>query len=332
MIIDRNVRIVVIGAGQMANRVHYPSLAGSEDVEIVGVVETRAEPLRATCDRWGIQEGARHLVADPTGYQAVLQALRPDGVYAIGQPDVMLPIWLWCLQNGFNLFIEKPMGFTVHQAEMLAHLAQTDGAITQVGHQRRSAPIMVEMKKRLMREGPILHGVVEFFKCDPTPMVNARDRMLDDGTHAVDTARWICGGEVVRVESECRRIATPDINFFNAMLHFDNGATCLVACNWASGRRVFRAQMHAFRGYADVEIEHDARLFLDGDYEGEHIHTGQVAGSDDFHVLGGFKAKTREFIDSLRTGEDVCTSPFRDAVKTMRVCYAILGQALASGV
>ena len=33
----------------------------------------------------------------------------------------MYPIWHWCLNNDFNLYIEKPMGLTTHQAEALAH-------------------------------------------------------------------------------------------------------------------------------------------------------------------------------------------------------------------
>ncbi|MBZ9936848.1 Gfo/Idh/MocA family oxidoreductase [Mesorhizobium sp. BR1-1-16] len=332
MITDRKVRIAIIGAGNMANNVHYPSLASFDDVEIVGVIETRAERLNTTCDRFGIPASARFLTALDTDYQTILNDLRPDGVYVIGQPEIMYPIWHWCLTNGFNLYIEKPMGLTTHQAEALAYLADSKGLITQVSHQRRTAPILQKIKARLLEKGPIIHGVVEFFKCDVTPMLIARDRMMDDGTHAIDTARWICGGEVVKVESECRRIGVPDINWFGATLHFDNGATCYVVCNWASGRRVFRTQMHVQGGYADVEVEAEGKLYLDNNYKGETLTTQEAAGSDDNFVFGGFAAKNREFIDSLKSGSDSCSSPFRDTVKTMRVCQTILSQALEAGV
>jgi virulence factor len=332
MITDRKVRICIIGAGNMANNVHYPSLASFDDVEIVGVLETRAERLNATCDKFGIPEDARFLLGLDTDYQKVLTDLKPDGVYVIGQPEIMYPIWHWCLINGFNLYIEKPMGLTTHQAEALAYLADSKGLITQVSHQRRSAPILTQVRDRLLEKGPVVHGVVEFFKCDPTPMLIARDRMMDDGTHAIDTARWICGGEVVRVESECRRIGVPDINWFSATLHFDNGASCHVVCNWASGRRVFRAQIHVPGGYADVEVEAEAHIYLDNDYSGETLTTRDAAGSDQNFVYGGFAAKNREFIESLKSGTDMCSSPFRDTVKTMRVCQTILAQAQAAGV
>ena len=159
----------------------------------------------------------------------------------------------------------------------------------------------------------------------------ARDRMLDDGTHAVDTARWICGGEVVQVESHCKRIGVPDINWIGATLHFDNGSTCFVVCSWSSGRRVFRVQMHTIGGYADVEPEKEARLYLGGEYEGTVVRTQDVAGSEEPFIYGGFRNKNREFIDSLKSGIDICSSPFRDTLKTMRVCHTILAQALTSG-
>jgi virulence factor len=331
MIAGRKVRICLIGAGAMASSVHYPSLASFQDVEIVGVIETRRDRLDATCDKHGVPAEARYHVVLDTHYQDILKRLSPDGVYVIGQPEIMYPIWQWCLTNRFNLYIEKPMGLTMHQAEVLAHLAEKNGLTTQVSHQRRSAPIMAAVRNQLLEQGPITHGLVEFFKCDITPMQIARDRMLDDGTHAVDTARWICGGEVVKIESHCKRIGVPDINWIGATLHFDNGSTCFVVCNWSSGRRVFRTQMHTTGSYADVELEREARLYLSGDYEGKFVRTQDAAGSEEPFIYGGFRNKNREFIDSLKSGVDVCSSPFRDTLKTMRVCHTILALDLNGG-
>jgi predicted dehydrogenase len=158
MIKDRKVRICMIGAGSMAGNVHYPSLASRDDVEIVAVIETRADRLTTTCDRFGIAESARFLVRLDTDYQRVVKDLAPDAVYAIGQPEIMYPIWHWCLSQGFNLYIEKPMGLTVHQAESLAYLAESRGLITQVSHQRRSSPLLQQVRARLLEKGPIVHA------------------------------------------------------------------------------------------------------------------------------------------------------------------------------
>lgn len=325
------VRICMVGAGNMANNVHYPSLASFDDVEIIGLCELDHHRLDKTADRYGIPKARRYYSRMYDDYRGMLEELKPDGVYVIGQPHLMYDIWRWCLMNKHNLYIEKPMGLTWHQAQMLAHHAEESGCITQVSHQRRTVPLLHAMRDKLLEKGPITHGVVEFYKCNIQPMTGPRDHMMDDFTHSVDTARWMCGGEVMHIESHCKRIGTPDINWISAMLHFDNGSTCSIINSWSSGRRVFRVQMHSPGGYADAEVEGKAYLYLNGDYEGEEYDTKDVAGSDQTFVFGGFQRKNREFIDSLGTGKEVTSSPFRDTVKTMEVCEKILANALLKG-
>ena len=81
--------------------------------------------------------------------------------------------------------------------------------------------------------------------------------------------------------------------------------------SWASGRRIFRVQMHAPTIYAEADLETRGHLYADGDYDGKEFHAFEVAGSDQNYVFGGFRAKNREFIDSLKNGKEVTTSPFR---------------------
>ena len=325
-------RVCMVGAGGMANSVHYPSLASFDDVEIAGVCDLIPERVKATCDKYRIPEERRYVARYDTDFRNMLEKEQPDGVYAVGQPQIHYDIWLWCVQQGFNLYIEKPMGLTIHQAQMLAHIAEEKGCITQVSHQRRSSPLLVKMHDECLKKGPITHAVCEFFKCELGPCSGAMDHMMGDSTHAVDTVRWMCGGEVAGVESHCRRVGTPDINWIGATLYFDNGSVGYVVNSWCSGRRVFRVQMHAPGIYTDAEVEGKAYLYKDGDYKGVEYDTREVAGSNENRVFGGFEAKNREFIDSLKTGKEVTSSPFGDCLKTMQVCEAILSQALLEGV
>lgn len=314
------VRVAMIGAGAMANRVHYPSLASFDDVEIAAICDLDPARLNATADKYGV--AGRY-----QDWRRMVEEVAPDAVYAIGPPHLMYDIWVWCLSQGLNLYIEKPMGVTLHQAQMLAHLAEKHGCITQVSFQRRSCPMVVKLYQECRRRGPIVHAVCEFYKCSMEPFLGAGSHMMDDGVHAIDTLRWMCGGEVVRVQSLTRRVLVPDINFISAMLHFDNGAVGVMLNSWTSGRRIFRVQMHAPGICAEAEHEGKGRLYADGDTTGVEFDTREVAGSDEFHVYGGFRAKHREFIDCLKAGRQP-GSNFSDAVKTMEVADRILAQAL----
>ena len=314
------VRVAMIGAGGMANNVHYPSLASFADVEIAAICDLDEQRLQKTADQYNVQ--GRY-----TNYRKMVAEVAPDAVYVIGPPHIMYDIWTWCLGEGLNLYIEKPMGITIHQARALAYLADQKRSITQVSFQRRSSPLVVQLRNECLKRGPIVHAECAFYKCEPKPYLHARDHMMDDGVHAIDTLRWMCGGEVVNVASQCKRIGTPDINFISALLEFDNGATGVMLNSWTSGRRIFKVEMHALGICVEAEHEVKGVLYADGDTKGVVYDTKAVAGSDQLYVYGGFQAKNREFIDAVKAGTQP-SSNFADALKTMEVAEIILAQAL----
>jgi predicted dehydrogenase len=304
----------------MANRVHYPSLASFDDVEIAAICDLDAARLQATADRYEVER--RY-----DDYRRMIDEVAPDAVYVIGPPHMMFDIWTWCLAAGQNLCIEKPMGITLHQARTLAYLADQKGCITQVSFQRRTCPMVVQLREECLKRGPLVHAECVFYKCEMAPYLQARDHMMDDGVHAIDTLRWMCGGEVVGIHSVSKRVGTPDINFLSALLEFDNGALGVLLNSWSSGRRIFRVEMHAPGICAEAEHEGKGRLYADGDTQGVEYDTRAVAGSDELFVYAGFQAKNREFIDAVKQRAQP-PSCFADAVKTMEVAERILAQAL----
>ncbi|MEM7129931.1 MAG: Gfo/Idh/MocA family oxidoreductase [Chloroflexota bacterium] len=325
---SNKVRIAMIGAGGMANRVHYPSLASFDDVEIAAICDLDPERLQSTADQYGVE--SRY-----TSYRQMVEEIAPDGAYVVGPPHMMYDIWTWCLNEGLNLCIEKPMGITLHQAQSLAYLADQKKCITQVSFQRRTSPMVVQLRNECLKRGPITHAGCTFYKWEPKPYLNARDHMMDDGVHAIDTLRWICGGpdgdaEVVEIQSHCKRVGTPDINFISALIHFDNGSTGVMLNSWTSGRRIFKVEMHAPGICVEAEHEDKGVLYADRDTTGVVYDTREVAGSDEIFIFGGFQAKNREFIDAVKSGTQP-PSCFADALKTMEVAETILAQTLLNG-
>jgi predicted dehydrogenase len=258
----------------------------------------------------------------------MIDTVEPEAVYVIGQPEFMYHIWCWCLTQGLDLFIEKPLGLTLHQATNLAYLADTHHCITQVGFQRRASPLLRHAQAQLAGRGPTTHAICSFYKCQPEPMLGARDHMMDDGVHAIDTLRSVCGGEVVDIHSVTRRVGTPDINFFTAQLVFDTGATGILINSWTSGRRTFTVDLHVPGACAELDLEGVGHIYADGDTGGTMITAQQIAGSDDFHVFAGFSEKTGQFLNAVRSREQP-PSHFGDALKTMQIAERILHQSYA---
>ena len=50
------VRVALIGAGAMANAVHYPSLASFDDVELVGLCDLDPQKLAQTAAKFNISD------------------------------------------------------------------------------------------------------------------------------------------------------------------------------------------------------------------------------------------------------------------------------------
>ncbi|MDL2318423.1 Gfo/Idh/MocA family oxidoreductase [Eubacteriales bacterium OttesenSCG-928-A19] len=319
-------KVAFIGAGSRANAVHYPSFAELEDVRIVGICDIDPERLAETAERYGVPEESRW--GDTVeSYRDMIRATKPDGVVCIGQPHLMYDIWVWCLEQGLNLYVEKPLGLTMHQAQMLTALAEEHGCVTTCTLQRRTTPSVMRARQECLKHGPITHALVRFYKCEIQTRYHSRDHMLDDTIHSIDALRWACGdSEIAGVESLTRRVGVRDINFISATLRFENGSVGYLVNSWSSGRRVFDIEMHAPGICAEMEHEVGGRVYAAGDTAGVYLDSAECAGSDAFHVLTGVRVLARDFVDSCRAHRQSC-SPFSSAMKAMEIAEMILAQA-----
>ena len=321
-------RMAFIGAGSRANQVHYPSFAACDGVEIAAICDIDRERLNSTADKYGVPPEMRW-GDNVYSYREMLEKVKPDGVAIIGQPHIMFDLWIWALQHGFNVYTEKPLGITLHQAQLLCALAERHNCVTTVTLQRRTTPVVCRLRDECLKRGPITHALVRFYKCDQQDFVNARDHMMDDCVHSIDTLRWVFGDrEVVGLHSECRRIGTTDINYISAELKFEGGGTGYLLNSWSSGRRIFDIEMHAPGVCAEAEHERGGTLYADGDTKGVYTSAQEAAGDDRFHVYTGVQALAEDFAACCRDRSRAPLSPFSGALKTMEIAEKILAQAV----
>ena len=315
----KKVRVAVVGAGSRSRQAALPSLAGIDGVEIVGLCDINLGLCEKTANQYDI---AARYGKDVLDYRRMVEELAPDAVVAVGNPHELYDTWRWLLERHVPLGIEKPLGITVHQTRALAHLAKEAGVPTQVFFQRRYTPVAKKALTLCRERGNIVHAVCRFYKYDKTPMLGARDHVLDDTVHSVDTLRWMCGGEVAGIECHCRRVNAPDVNFISAALYFDNGSTGYLINSWTSGKRIFSVEMHADGIYAEIEHETGGYVYSDGSLEGRRLDAVAEAGSDKYEIYTGAQAAIEDFINAVRTGGE-SESNFAEAAKTMDVVYKI---------
>ena len=149
----KKVNIALIGAGGMANGVHYPSLTECDDVNLVGLCDLIPSKLQATAERFEIEQTF-------TDYKQMLETTSPDAVYVLMPPQHLFPIVIHCLSQQHHVFIEKPPGVTLHQTKEMASAAEKNGCKTMVGFNRRFIPLLQQVKTMVEARGPDYPGNV----------------------------------------------------------------------------------------------------------------------------------------------------------------------------
>jgi len=317
----KKVRLALIGAGGMANKVHYPSLAEMADVELAALCDLDEGKLEETADFFDIER--RY-----TDYPKMLDEVKCNAVYALMPPHHVFDVAVDVLKRGHNLFIEKPPGVTSFQARTLAAHARRNKCLTMVGFNRRFAPLHVLSRKIVEKKAPVNQIKVSFHKLaeDPYYYDGVIDIIHCDAVHAVDTLRWL-GGEVAALSST---VSSFDRDFpvaFNAVMRFESGAVGILSTNWRTGRRYLGVEIHSPGASAYVETEVKASIFTDNDTDGVHYEAVEVAGSDESRFIGGYFGENRHFIDCVKARRQP-SSNFEDAAKTMqladRICAAVI--------
>lgn len=306
------VRVALIGAGGMANQMHYPSLHEMDGVELVGLCDLDAAKCQATAERFGIANTY-------AAYRDMLDAQQPDAVYVLMPPHQLFDIAVDVLSRGCHLFIEKPPGLNAFQNRQLARLAAGHGVIAMAGFQRRYVPLITAMRARVEAKGPIHTAVVTFVKCS-YPQNGYYDGAIDilscDAVHAVDTLRHLCGGDVVSIASDVRAVENDEPNAHYALIRFSTGATGILQTNWACGRRFFKVEMHGPGISAYADPDEGGILYAGGDTTGEAFDSAACAGNGADHHRLGFFAENRAFIDAVRSGQ-APSSSLADTIVTM---------------
>jgi virulence factor len=306
------LRVALIGAGGMANGVHYPSLVEFPDVRIVGLCDVVEDKLHATADKFSIENRF-------TDYRKMIEETSPQAIYVLMPPHHLFDIVIHCLSQKLHTFIEKPPGVYHEQTRQMANCADANGVIAMAGFNRRYIPLMRLCRDRCRdRGGAITQAMSSFYKWHTAGAYynGAIDILSCDAVHAVDTLRWI-GGDVKKVVGHVRNQGLSFGTAFNALVEFESGACGVLMTNWRVGGRIHQFEMHAEGISCYVNPDFKADVYVDGGPV-ETLDPKAIAGSDDFHKSYGFFGENRAFIDACLTGQEP-ESSMADSVKTMEL-------------
>src|SRR5215208_6258939 len=232
------LRIAVIGVGHLGQH-HARLLASMDDVELVGIVDTkpgRAEQVAAAC-------GTRAWPAagDLLGHIDAVTIAVPT----VSHLDVALPF----LERGVSALVEKPVAPTVADAERLISTAAGAGAIFAAGHTERFNPAVVAAL-------PLVSDprFVEVHRLGTFPERSLDiDVIFDLMIHDLDLLLAAVDSEVVSIEAVGVNVLTPRTDIANARLRFASGCIANVTASRISRERVRKARFFQTDSYVSID-------------------------------------------------------------------------------
>lgn len=162
-------RLGVIGVGHLGKE-HARILSGMAEVELVGVVDTRAAQAELIAQRCHTQAFTEPRALLPLVDAAVI--VTPTLYHHAVASEF--------LEHGIAVLIEKPLASDLPQAEELVELAARQSVVMQVGHIERFNPAFEELQRRPLRPKLITCERYSGFSGRSTDIGVVLDMMIHD--------------------------------------------------------------------------------------------------------------------------------------------------------
>jgi predicted dehydrogenase len=310
------MRIGIIGTGGIAKGIHLPVLSRITDVELVACCDLQEDRLTQVQETFKI---ARKY----TSYYDMFARETLDAVYVLTQPDILFRVARDCLCASLPVFMEKPMGITLLQAQTLRDLSLSQNTPLHVGFNRRHIPLVREALTRVREHTEITQAEGRFYKnTSPAFYQGCSDAFWCDVIHCADLVRYAAGSDGAVRQAATLETAdeTGTPNAWQSIMQFSNNVVGVVRSHYAAGGRVHAFEFHGRGASAFVHLGGAGRackatllfgaggkqsLSAMGADKAEHIvelDGKEIAGSDRYEDYYGYKAQTEFFLDAVRRG------------------------------
>lgn len=286
-------RIGVVGVGGMG-RSHCNTLPTVENCEFVGVADVRLEAAQEVAEQ--------HQIRAFQNYQDLLEIV--DGVVVATPPPAHREVVVAAAAAGIHAFCEKPLSFTLADADAMIEAADQAGTHVMVGQVLRFYPVHA-LGKKLVDEGEI--GNVVYLETDYSGNYNApRNRpsswygtvgwFLENGIHKADLINWF-GGNARTVAAEVGSHSGHEDweDYAVTLIRYDSEAVGIL--RWGS--------FMGARGTTDTIID-GSKGSLRLDMKSDIAYMKQIGESEwtevipDRTVLHGVAGELTHFVDCIR--------------------------------
>lgn len=225
----------LIGCGRIAT--NHIKAAVNNKLNIVAVCDVLPEAMEALLAKHGLENDSS--IKRYADYKTMLSENDIELVSIATESGIHAEIALYCIDQGVNLIIEKPMAMSMADAEEIIRRSEEKGVKVSACHQNRFNVAIQELRRAVEggRFGQLSHGSIHvrwnrnegYYTQAPWRGTWAQDGgcLMNQCIHGIDLLRWMMGNEVEEVYGVTKQqfhdyLECEDIGM--AVVKFKNGA------------------------------------------------------------------------------------------------------------
>ena len=243
----KTVNVGVIGVGAMGEN-HVRVYHKIEEANLMAVSDVSEKALKKIEKKYGAK--------GYTEYSELLENPEIEVVSVCVPTTFHHNVVMEAIKNGKHVLVEKPIAFTLEEAEEMIAAAKEAGVLLATGHVERFNPA-VQKAKELVDDGVIGDIVSAFAKrVGPLPpRIKDVGVAIDLAIHDLDIMNYLFDEEVTQVYGSMNNILG-DCEFEDhaeIMVNFDNESTGIIEVNWLTPYKRRELELTGTAGIISVD-------------------------------------------------------------------------------
>ena len=309
------IRFALLGCGEHSRSSHAAPLAryaaqNPGEIELVAACDLNFDRATAFCREFGFARAY-------TDVEAMLATERVDGCVCVMPMERIVDSAIMLLERKIPCVIEKPLGISTSQAELLASTTRATGTPHMVSVNRRFMPFLNQALSWTRNIGPLQY-------VRATQVRHARnepDFIWSTAIHALDALRH-CAGEVKTYSTEVHNQPGLSALWYVVSLRFENNTWGRIEVLPTAGMVEESYEMfgdgYRARVVAGSGPQRSLECWRAGKLELEK-HSSNAEPED---LRNGAYEEVVEFVRALRTGTQPRPS-VEDILPSALICFAI---------
>lgn len=233
------MKYALIGCGRIST--NHIKAALNNKLEIVAVCDVEPSHMEEVLKKHNLEKEAS--IKRYTDYKKMIEENELELVSIATESGIHAEVALFCIDNGINVIIEKPMAMSMKDANEIIRRSKEKNVKVSACHQNRFNIAVQEMRKAVEsgRFGKLSHGSIhvrwnrnqDYYTQAPWRGTWAQDggALMNQCIHGIDLLRWMMGDEVEEVYGVTRQqfhhyLEAEDIGM--AVVKFKNGAIATI--------------------------------------------------------------------------------------------------------